>query len=231
MSDSITEPPGFQIPDVLAKELARFLQDKIVYGDLAPGTRLIEEDIVRRYNVSRSPVREAFRILEQDGLLVRDRRRGVRVGLLSVTDLDEIYACRLPLEGLAAEEAAKHRTDAHLPGLEAAMDGLQAAFHAANVGAYFEQNVRLTDSILLASGNATLRRLIGIIGKQALRYRFLAYSRTSAMMQLSVETNREIIDAIMHQRGRTARMLTEDLIQESWKGIRATIADPAFAAP
>lgn len=229
MNDSIAEPPAFQIPDVLAKELARFLQDKIVYGELAPGTRLIEEEIVRRYNVSRSPVREAFRILEQDGLLVRDRRRGVRVGLLSVTDLDEIYACRLPLEGLAAEEAAKHRTDAHLPGLEAAMDGLQAAFRAANVGEYFEQNVRLTDRILLASGNATLRRLIGIIGKQALRYRFLAYSRTSAMMQLSVETNREIIDAIVHQRGRTARMLTEDLIQQSWKGIRATFADPTFA--
>jgi DNA-binding GntR family transcriptional regulator len=229
VNDSIAEPPAFQIPDVLAKELARFLQDKIVYGELAPGTRLIEEEIVRRYNVSRSPVREAFRILEQDGLLVRDRRRGVRVGLLSVTDLDEIYACRLPLEGLAAEEAAKHRTDAHLPGLEAAMDGLQAAFRAANVGEYFEQNVRLTDRILLASGNATLRRLIGIIGKQALRYRFLAYSRTSAMMQLSVETNREIIDAIVHQRGRTARMLTEDLIQQSWKGIRATFADPTFA--
>ncbi len=54
--------------------------------------RFIEEDIVRRYNVSRSPVREAFRLLEQDGLLVRDRRRGVRVGVLSVRDLDEIYA-------------------------------------------------------------------------------------------------------------------------------------------
>ena len=226
MSDSLAEPPAFQIPDVLAKELARFLQDKIVYGELAPGMRLIEEDIVRRYNVSRSPVREAFRILEQDGLLVRDPRRGVRVGLLSVTDLDEIYACRLSLEGLAAEEAAKHRTDAHLPALEAAMDGLQAAFQASSVSEYFEQNVRLTDRILLASGNATLRRLIGIIGKQALRYRFLAYSRAPKMMQLSVETNREIIDAIVHQRGRTARMLTEDLIQQSWKGIRATFDDP-----
>ncbi len=226
MSESIVDPPTFQIPDVLARELARFLHDQIVYGDIAPGSRLIEEDIVRRYNVSRSPVREAFRFLEQDGLLVRDRRRGVRVGALSVTDLDEIYACRIPLEGLAAEEAAKHRTDAHLPALEAAMTQLQEAFAEGNVRAYFEQNVRLSDQILLASGNATLRRLIGTIGKQALRYRYLAYSRTSALMQLSVETNREIIDAIAHQHGRTARMLTEDLIQQSWRGIRATFADP-----
>jgi len=225
VSDSIADLPEFQIPDVLAKELARFLQDQVVYGDIAPGTRLIEEDVVRRYNVSRSPVREAFRILEQDGLLVRDRRRGVRVGMLTVRDLDEIYACRIPLEGLAAEAAAQHRTDAHLPALEAAVAGLQDAFRETNVREYFEQNVRLTDQILLASGNATLRRLLGSIGKQALRYRFLAYSRTATMMQLSVETNREIIDAILHKRGRTARMLTEDLIQQSWHGIRATFTD------
>jgi DNA-binding GntR family transcriptional regulator len=225
VSDSIADPPAFHIPDVLAKELARFLQDQIVYGDIAPGTRLIEEDIVRRYNVSRSPVREAFRFLEQDGLLVRDRRRGVRVGVLSVTDLDEIYACRIPLEGLAAEAAAQHRSNVHLPALEAAMTGLQDAFRESNVRKYFEQNVRMTDQILLASGNATLRRLIGSIGKQALRYRYLAYSRTPAMMQLSMETNREIIDAIHHQRGRTARTLTEDLIQQSWQGIRATFIE------
>ena len=225
MSAGGADRPEFHIPDVLAKELARFLQDQIVYGDLAPGTRLIEEDVVRSYNVSRSPVREAFRLMEQDGLLVRDRRRGVRVGLLSVADLDEIYACRIPLEGLAAEAAAQQRSDVHMPALDAAMAGLQAAFGQADVRAYFEQNVRLTDQILLASGNATLRRLLGTIGKQALRYRYLAYARTANMMQLSVETNREIIDAIRHQRGRTARMLTEDLIQQSWRGIRAILAD------
>ncbi len=225
--NTIADPAEFQIPDVLAKELARFLQDQIIYGDIPPGTRLIEEDIVRRYNVSRSPVREAFRFLEQDGLLVRDRRRGVRVGGLSVIDLDEIYACRIPLEGLAAEAAAKGREEAHLSGLEAAMAGLQAAFAERNVREYFEQNVRLTEQILSASGNSTLSRLIGTIGKQALRYRYLAYSRTSAMMQLSVETNREIIDAIVHRRGRTARMLTEDLIQQSWQGIRATFTTAA----
>ncbi len=225
MSDRIAELPGARLPDVLARELARFLQDQIVYGDIAPGTRLTEEEIVRRYSVSRSPVREAFHFLEQDGLLVRDRRRGVRVGLLSVPDLDEIYVCRIPLEGLAAEAAAQQRTAAHLPALDAAMAGLQAAFAEANVRDYFAQNVRLTDQILLASGNATLRRLLGTIGKQALRYRYLAYSRTANMMQLSVETNREIIDAIRHQRGRTARSLTEDLIQQSWQGIRATFGE------
>ncbi len=220
---TLASPPGFQIPDVLARELARFLQDQIVYGDIAPGARLIEEDIVRRYNVSRSPVREAFRFLEQDGLLVRDPRRGVRVGLLSVADLDEIYACRIPLEGLAAEAAAQHRSDAHLSALKAAMAGLNAALGDGNVRGYFEQNVRMTDAIHLASGNATLRRLIGTIGKQAHRYRYLAYSRNPGMMQLSAETNREIIDAIRHQRGRTARTLTEDLIHQSWQGIRATL--------
>ena len=225
MSDSIAAPSEFRIPDVLAKELVRFLQDQIVYGDIAPGVRFIEEDIVRRYDVSRSPVREAFRLLEQDGLLVRDRRRGVRVGMLSARDLDEIYACRIPLEGMAAETAAEHHTDGHVPALQAAMAGLQDAFAGSDVREYFQQNVRLTDQILLASGNATLRRLLGTIGKQALRYRYLAYCRNPDMMQLSVEANREIVDAILRRRGRIARTLTEELIQRSWQGIRSTFAE------
>ncbi len=222
MNGIIAEAPGFQIPEVLAKELARFLEDQIVFGEIAPGTRLVEEDVVRRYTVSRSPVREAFRILEQDGLLVRDRRRGVRVGLLTEGDLDEIYTCRIPLEGLAAAAAANHRTDAHVLALQAALSGLSEAHGAADVRRYFGQNVRLSNQIHVASGNATLRRLLGSIGKQALRYRFLAYSRTPDLMQLSIEGNREIIEAILHKRGRIARALTEDLIQQSWRSIRST---------
>lgn len=222
MNDATDDKPRFQVPEVLAKELARFLQDQIVFGEIAPGTRLVEEEIVRGYDVSRSPVREAFRILEQDGLIVRDQRRGVRVGTLTVADLDEIYICRIALEGLAAEAAAKHRTAAHIPALEAALAALSDAYSATDLRRYFERNVHLSDQIHVASGNATLRRLLGSVGKQALRYRFLAYSRAPTLMQLSIETNREIVDSILHQRDRTARMLTEDLIQQSWQRIRVT---------
>ena len=81
---------SFRVPAVIATELARHLEDQIVYGDLAPGARLIEEDLVRKHDVSRSPVRESFRLLEQDGLVTRESRRGVHVSPISRADLDEV---------------------------------------------------------------------------------------------------------------------------------------------
>ena len=107
----LAKSPSFAVPDVIAKELTRFLEDQIIFGNLLPGERLVEEDIVRRHDVSRSPVRESFRMLEQDGLVVRESRKGVWVSPIDLRDLDEVYICRLTLESLAAEVAATSRTN------------------------------------------------------------------------------------------------------------------------
>jgi DNA-binding GntR family transcriptional regulator len=215
----------FRVPAVIATELARHLEEQIVYGDLAPGERLIEEDLVRKHDVSRSPVRESFRLLEQDGLVTRESRRGVRVSPISLADLDEVYTCRLALEALAAETAAQHRSDADIAALKRALADLEAAFRTQDPREYFRCNVMLTDQIHLASGNSTLSRLLRSIGKQSLRYRYLAYRHAPEMLPISVEGNREIVDAIIAQRAKHARTLTEDLIQISWNKMKAVFAD------
>jgi GntR family transcriptional regulator, rspAB operon transcriptional repressor len=216
--------PLFRVPEVIAKELSRHLEEQIVFGELAPSSRLIEEDIVRRYGVSRSPVREALRMLEQDGLALRESRRGVRVSPLGLKDLDEVYSCRLALEGLAAEEAANNRSADDVPGLQAALSDLATASEANDIRAYFLRNVALTEKIHAVSGNQTLRRLLGTIGKQALRYRYLAYSQSPEMIDVSLEGNRAIVEAIVRQNARHARSLTEDLMQRSWRVIRQHVA-------
>ena len=73
-----------------------------------PGSRLFEEELVEQFNISRSPIREALKILEHDGLVLIEPRRGARVAQLSITDLDEVYATRVALESLAAAQAAEH---------------------------------------------------------------------------------------------------------------------------
>jgi DNA-binding GntR family transcriptional regulator len=215
----------FRVPAVIATELAQHLEEQIVYGDLAPGARLIEEDLVRKHDVSRSPVRESFRLLEQDGLVARESRRGVRVSPISLADLNEVYTCRLALEALAAETAAAHRTDANIAALRRALADLEAAFRTHDPRQYFRCNVMLTDCIHAAAGNATLSRLLRSIGKQSLRYRYLAYRDAPEMLPISVEGNQQIIDAIVAQRARHARTLTEDLIQISWNKMKAVFAD------
>jgi DNA-binding GntR family transcriptional regulator len=220
---------GFQAPDVIAKELARHLEEQIIFGKLAPRTRLVEEDIVRQYKVSRSPVREALRMLEQEGLATRESRRGFRVSSISVADLDEVYACRLALEGLAAETAATNRTPEAIVTINARLKDMEKAHRQRNMPVFFRQNISLSQAIYAASGSATLKRLLSSVGKQALRYRYIAYARAPEMMQVSVAANRDIAEAIAQGRPRHARVLTEDVIQRSWQVIRGVIAEDEAA--
>lgn len=216
---------GFRVPDIIAKDLARHLEDQIIFGDLSPDTRLVEEEIVQRYNVSRSPVREALRALEQEGLAVRESRRGVWVSPLALEDLEEVYSCRILLEGLATELAAQNHSQEDIAEIKATFAMLEAQREANDMREFFRTNLRLSGAIHSAAHNRTLKRLLGSVGKQSLRYRYLAYSHSPEMMGASVEGNREIIAAIERGNARHARILMEDLIQRSWTVIRRLFKD------
>ena len=211
----------FRRPERLPRELARDLEAGIIYRELEPGTRLIEEEVAARYNVSRSPVREAFRELEHDGLIVRGVKGGVRVAAVSAADLNEVYACRVALECLAAEEAAVSRSEDHLDVLRSTYRRMEQARDSGDVRGYFRLNVSLTKAIHAASGNQTLIRLLSKIDKQAQRYRYMAYIRSPDLMDISLEGNREIVEAIVAGNRQRARKITARLIRGSWQSITA----------
>lgn len=213
----------FKAPALLGSELASFLEAQIVFGELEPNTRLVEETIVRQFGVSRSPVREAFRSLEQSGLTVRQSRKGVSVSATSRKDLDEVYSCRMVLEGLAAEEAARNRSDADIVALRNLVELLERAAAARDIREYFRHNVSMSSQICQAASNATLTRLLASLGKQALRYRYMVYSRLPEMIDVSLEANQAIVEAIALQNARYARSLTEDVIQRSWRSIASRV--------
>ena len=205
---------------VMPQMLAEALESAIVFGEMSPGARIIEEEIAARYEISRSPVREALRRLEADGLVVRADHRGARVTPVSRTDLDEVYLCRIELEGLAAEEAAKHWQPPAAAAFADQLATMRAAFGANDIKAYFVANVGFTDAVHRASGNVTLERLLMSIGKQALRYRYLAFRSAPALMDMSIDGNREIVDLILAREGAKARRITVKLIERSWRTIR-----------
>ena len=148
---------GFRVPDIIAKDLARHIEDQIIFGELAPNTRLVEEEIVQRYNVSRSPVREALRTLEQEGLAIRESRRGVWVGPLGLQDLEEVYSCRIVMEGLATELAAQHRSEEDMDNINAAYAALAATNNSEDMRQFFRANLVLSNSIHSAAHNSTLK--------------------------------------------------------------------------
>src|SRR5919197_123313 len=103
-----------------ADEIALMIEEAIVSGELAPGTVLRQEQLSERFQVSRTPVREALRRLAAPGLLSLESDRGVRVRMLSREGLYEAFLVRAELESLATEVAAEKITEEQLAELEAA---------------------------------------------------------------------------------------------------------------
>jgi len=217
------------LASVIPEELAKLLQDEIIQGRLAPSARLTEEEVARRYGVSRSPVREALRLLERDGLVLKAARRGIWVAPLSVEDLDEVYSCLVALEAVAAEQAALSSDAALKQKLPEILAAMRQAHRKGDVENFFLHDVSGSKVIYALAGNATLNRLISGLNKQALRYRFFAYARKPATVRLSLEGTEQIFAAIAEGRAKRANSLTETLIGQLWTDIRSTIAD-AFGA-
>lgn len=217
------EIAGFRPPQLIAQELAALIARRIVLLELAPGQRLVEEELGRTYHVSRSPIREVLRILETEGLVVRAPRRGIWVSPLSRADADEVYRCRVVLECLAAECAATRHAEVPPDKLLKSVEKLKSA--AEDVRAYFEANVDFTSAVHGMAGNRTLSRLLRQLGPQGERYRYFAYLKDLELVRRSISGNERLAEAILEGRAATARALTEDLIRTSWERVRSHLKE------
>lgn len=126
------------------------LSREILSGASDPGERLVEEQLTRRFGISRAPLREALRLLAQQGLVEHVPRRGVRVATLSHQDIQELYAVRDVLERHAVSEA---KPDVDLSRLTAALQGMRTATDRLDVAnAHREFHV----SVVALAGNRQL---------------------------------------------------------------------------
>ena len=219
------------LASVIPEELAKLLQDEIIHGRLAPSARLTEEEVAKRYGVSRSPVREALRLLERDGLVLKAPRRGIWVAPLSVEDLNEVYSCRIALEAVAAEQAAQSADLALKSELPKVLAAMRKTHREGDVASFFLHDVQGSKVIYALAGNATLNRLISGLNKQALRYRYFAYSRHPSTVRLSLDGTEQIFAAIAAGRAKQAKSLTEKLIGQLWDDMRPVIAEAFGPGP
>ena len=222
-----------EVSDAIGRQVAGHLERDILSWKLQPATRLTEEEVGRLYGVSRSPVREAFWILERDGLLVREGRR-VAVAPVSVQDLDEVYSCRVVLDGLAVEQAAGNASAAQLGEIQALLGRMTVAAQQAQSDTYFDVNRTLWSLYRAAAGNATLAKLLEGIGKRALRYRSVAYANDPDLLTISIAANTVIVQAMKSGAAAEAKAASEQLIRRGWRVIRQRLEKSGFepgAAP
>jgi DNA-binding GntR family transcriptional regulator len=136
------------------------LRRRIIDGVYSPGDRLTEDRLADAFGVSRNPVREAIRVLEAEGFLVGQPRRGAVVAQISVQDVHDLFDIRLALEVLAARLVAERAGDVAGAALDEILTAAKAAAAAQQLDQLADLNTRFHAEICAYSGNALLRAMM-----------------------------------------------------------------------
>lgn len=174
------------------------LRRALVAGELRPGQRVLQEDIAEAMGVSIAPVREALRILEQEGQVTYLPRRGYSVTELRAEDLEEIYELRRVLEERAARRALPALGAEALERIEAGARECAAAAAAGDVAAELTANRRFHFAILEAPGQVHALRLIRLLWDSTEVYRALYYN-SATERQVATDAHERIVAAIHRQ--------------------------------
>jgi len=179
------------LPMLVQKEL----EQSILAGDLPAGSKLNEAAIADRLGVSRGPVREAFRALEESGLVRLEKNRGVFVRLIPVEEADEIYELRAVLDEFVGRRLAQAITPEQVRELRARVGRMEKAAAKGDVDAYLATNVDFHDRLVELAGNAKLlvmyRRLVNEL--HLFRRASLAQG---GVLPVSTREHRNIVDKI-----------------------------------
>jgi DNA-binding GntR family transcriptional regulator len=194
------------------ESIVRDLREQIVTGELAPGSRLIIEDLASRFEVSPMPVREALRQLSAEGLVVVHSYRGATVSELSVQEIREIFLMRRLLEGEAALLGVRClKTDDDLR-LRALMDEMHNSIHAPSRWILADRDFHMT--IYRASGYDWLNRLIERLRQHIERYIRL-YITLERNIPRSMERHQEILEACLRREARRAKRVVSAHLRET----------------
>ncbi len=149
----------------LHEQVADTLRQEIFGGTLAPGSFVDEVALCERLEISRTPLREALKVLTAEGLVRHEPRRGCFVNEVTERDLDEIFPVIALLEGRCAHEAALRASDADLDALETLHDRLQKAARNKRIVDYYDTNYAIHEAIITLADNRWLAQVIGDLRK------------------------------------------------------------------
>ncbi|MGK7652555.1 GntR family transcriptional regulator [Roseovarius sp. MMSF_3350] len=182
----------------LHQELADGVRELIVSGQLAPGTKVPERELCEMFGVSRTPLREALKVLAFDRLVVLEPNRGAWVSQITLGDLEEVFPVMGALEALSGELACERITDEELREIRKLHDQMVGHFEARRLAEYFDLNQQIHEAILAAARNETLTVQYRSLATQVRRARFVA-NMTEARWKKATEEH-EVIMACLEAR-------------------------------
>lgn len=168
------------------------LRQAILKGELKPGERLMEMHLANKLGVSRTPIREAIRMLEQEGLAVTIPRKGAQVAKMTEKDLQDVLEVRDALDELAVTCAFERMTPEQFVQLKEAMNAFEVAISTDDVRQIVEADEAFHDVIYAAAANPKLENIINSAREQMYRYRY-EYVKDASVYQQLVDEHKAII--------------------------------------
>jgi len=201
----------------LKEQVYDYLKNGIIMGQIAPGERLIEEKIADTLKVSRSPIREAVRMLEKDGLLDVNATGGVTVVNPTTDDYRHLYEIRVEMESIAAYYAAQRRNQEELALLDSYVKAMKKEAIANNLKELLEVNFKFHESIVCASRNPFLETMTLQLRGVNSFYRKAILEKNPGYAQDAVEDHEKIFQAIVNQDQEGARELMRRHIEHDYQ--------------
>jgi DNA-binding GntR family transcriptional regulator len=219
----------------LFEQIHKVLWEKIRSGEIVPGQRLKDIEWAQHLGVSRTPVREAMRKMQQEGVLIPLAQGGYEVRGTSRRDLIELYRCRAALEALAMEDAVAQAGDKEVKHLEHLIAQCDQAIADGDLDAAFSLNSGFHKAILDLSGNTHLQTLLDSLQKLVFFYRsaLLKMSKddpaSAALyverLRIKQDHHREILDACKARDGTRAAALMRDHVRATAEDLLPVVPD------
>jgi len=203
------------------------LRTMIADGVLLPGERLGERELCERFAISRTPLREALKVLAAEGLVELLPHRGARVTRLSAEDLRHSFELTGALEALAGELACARITDAAITEIAALTQTMAGHHAAAERSEYFACNQRIHQAIVHGAGNPQLSEMYGVLSRRMRRARYLA-NVPHARWDEAMREHEEILAALRARDGPALGRLLRAHLAHKFVVVRESFADESL---
>lgn len=198
----------------------RKLRGAILAGRFQPGQRLLERDLVERMGVSRTPIREALRKLELEGLITTVPYKGPVVTRPTLDDARQLYEARAALEGQAVALFTERADDARIERLRAHIAAAERAVKRSNAQGVLDANNAFHDVLAAGCGNALLQSMLANLRDRIILLRVESLSHPGRRPR-SIAEHRAIVRMIALHDADGARRVTEEHVMHAWRAARA----------
>jgi DNA-binding GntR family transcriptional regulator len=205
------------------------LRDMIVQDQLPPGTRIAEAELCEQFGISRTPLREAIRVLVSEGLVTLVPRKGAMVATPTLDEIKGMFCALGALEAVCAPMACANFTDADIKSIEREHELMQRLHDDGRLGDYYRANIAIHDSIVEASRNTFLTDLHRSISVRIMRDRYFVAVPKDAWRRAMREHN-DILEAIRRRDGERLGRLLLSHMMGSWHDFESSYSAPANSA-